>query len=434
MRALRKPIRSFRSIAGAGFLLMLPIPLAAQSSLTLDQCFEQVAVQYPLAGNTTLYEDQLALDLEALDKDRLPKLDLNAQATYQSEVTRVPLAIPNVSIEPPNKDQYRASLEVNQLLYDGGRISASKKLSAAATRVNQQEVAVTLYTLKTQVTELYLSALLLQERKKLLESKQTQLESQLEEVRAGVRFGALLPASADALEVELLKVQQQFSDLDFSRTGVLDRLSLLIGTALPEDVALQRPEVFFTPAQELSRPELALFELQKDKIDRSTEVLTKSNLPKINAFAQGGYGNPGLNMLDNSFNTFFITGLRVQWNLFDWNKTQKEEQSQQLNKEFIEAEKETFDLQTRMVLADLQSEIDKLRQALILDGEIIALQEKIVHSAASQLKNGVITSSAYIVEFTNLYEARNHQTLRQLQLLQKQIHYQLAEGSYSKSF
>jgi hypothetical protein len=30
----------------------------------------------------------------------------------------------------------------------------------------------------------------------------------------------------------------------------------------------------------------------------------KSNLPKVNAFAQAGYGNPGLNMLDNSFQTF----------------------------------------------------------------------------------------------------------------------------------
>ena len=35
--------------------------------------------------------------------------------------------------------------------------------------------------------------------------------------------------------------------------------------------------------------------------------------------ATGGYGNPGLNMLDNSFQTFYTVGVKLYWNVFDWN-------------------------------------------------------------------------------------------------------------------
>jgi hypothetical protein len=39
------------------------------------------------------------------------------------------------------------------------------------------------------------------------------------------------------------------------------------------------------------RPELQLFDLQSEQI-KSQKHNFKSNLPKVNAFAQAGYGNP----------------------------------------------------------------------------------------------------------------------------------------------
>jgi hypothetical protein len=49
------------------------------------------------------------LEIEAINKAKLPTIDLNAQATYQSDVTSLPISLPNVTVNPPNKDQYRAS-------------------------------------------------------------------------------------------------------------------------------------------------------------------------------------------------------------------------------------------------------------------------------------------------------------------------------------
>jgi outer membrane protein TolC len=411
-------------------VLILPFGASAQQTITLNECFDLVIENYPLAKQSGLLNEQNRLDIDAINKGKLPRLDVNAQATYQSDVTSLPIQLPNIIINPPNNDQYRATLDVTQSIYNGGMIDAKTKVTEMKGKVGQKEVEVNLYGLKNQVNQLYLSVLLLQENQALLKAKEKQLMTRLEEVAAGVKFGMLLLSSADALEVELLKIKQNYAELDHSKSGLLERLALLVGMELNKNVNLQRPEVFMDAGTESKRPELMLFDLQKERVELSTELLSKSKLPKLNAFVQGGYGNPGLNMLDNSFTTFYITGVKLNWNVFDWNKNKAEKQSLQINKEIIDTQKETFELYNNIELAGLQCELDKISEQISYDDAIIPLREKILKTAESQLKNGVITSSAYIIEFTSLYEARSNLALHKTQMLLKQIQYQITKGTY----
>jgi outer membrane protein TolC len=406
----------------------------AQETISLDECLRLVQINYPLAKKTSLLSEQLELDIDAIKKDRLPKLDLNGQATYQSEVTSLGGQLINVTIDPPNKDQYRTTLDANQLIYHGGLIDASIKAKETKAAIGKQEVEISLYGLKNRVNQLYFSLLLLQENQDLLQAKESQLTARLEEVQAGVKYGTLLSSSADALEVALIKIHQQNTELALSKLDLLQQLSLIIGTELQPQVLLQRPEVFpVIPDQTSKRPELLLFELQKSQVDLSSELLEKSKLPKISAFAQGGYGNPGLNMLDNTFNSFFMTGVKLNWNVFDWNKNRKERQSSQIDRSIVDTQKETFELNNGLELVNLQSEIDKMEELIRYDEQIIPRFEKMVKTAESQLKNGVITSSAYITEFTNLYEAKSNLALHKTQKLLNQIQYQITQGTYEKS-
>ena len=69
---------------------------------------------------------------------------------------------------------------------------------------------------------------------------------------------------------------------------------------------------------------MELFQLKKNEIDASEALIAKKNSPKLFGFANGGYGNPGLNVLDNSFQTFYTVGLKLNWTVFDWNASRKE--------------------------------------------------------------------------------------------------------------
>ena len=396
----------------------------AQEKLSLDACYQLVTKNYPLAKQTELLNQKNEFETEAIQKGKLPKIDWNAQATYQSDVTEVPV----MTIEPLNNDQYRTTIDVNQLIYNGGLIDANAKLKEAQTKTQQQQVEVALYQLKFKINYYYFSILVLQERENILKSKQEQLVLKINEIKTGVKFGAILPSSEKVLEAENLKLNQQLTEINSEKIKLLQNLSSLTFSPISSATILEKPEITNKLNKESLRPELLLYDLQTEQIETSAAVLTKNLFPKINAFGFAGYGNPGLNMLDNSFQPFYMLGIRANWNIFDWNKTKSEKEALTVSKEIVASEKETFQLNAQMQLQEFENEIAKAESILISDNEIIQLRMDVLKSSDSQLKNGVITSSEYIIDFTNLYEAKINQKVHEIQLELAKANYQITKG------
>ncbi len=403
-------------------IIIITLPSVAQERITLEECYTLVSQNYPLAKQSQLLEAQNKLDAEVISTSKLPQFSLDAQATYQSDVIEVP--IPNSSIEPLNKDQYRATLSVNQLIYNGGATDASLNVKVAQLKTKQKQVDVNLYQLKQKINQLYFSILLSQETNLLLEAKQAQLKDKLGEVQSGIKYGMILPSSDKVLEAELLKLNQQFREVESSKLSLIETLSSIVGQPLDSATTFQNPLVETPLTTELNRPELELFQLKKEEIESNEALMAKQNIPKLFGFATGGYGNPGLNVLDNSFQPFYTVGIKFNWNVFDWNANKKQRESLIINKDIVNTESETFKLNTDIELNQYQNEIEKIEAFIISDLEIINLRRDVLKSADSQLKNGVITSSAYITELTNLYEDENT-------LVKHNIMLQLAKANYN---
>ena len=407
-------------------LLILTISSYAQQKLTIEECYAFAEKNYPIAKQTNFLQQKTSFEIDALNKAKLPKIDINAQATYQSDVIGLPTSLPGV--EPINKDQYRATLDVNQLLYNGGMINANTKLKEAQMLTQQQLVAVNLYQLKSRINYSYMMILLWQDQRELLLAKQSTIHSKIKEVKSGVKNGAMLPSSEQVLEAELLKLEQALTENTFQRIKELQNLAGLTSTTIKENSVLERPST--TLETNGVRPEMKFFELQQDQIEASKNIISKSNLPKLNAFGQAGYGNPGLNMLNNSFDDFYMVGLKLNWNVFDWNKSKSEKQALDIAKEIVTTEKETFETNNQMQLNELKSEISKLETIIKKDSQIILLRDKVVQSSDSQMRNGVITTSEYVTELNQLFDAKTNQKVHQTQLELAKINYQTIKGTH----
>jgi outer membrane protein TolC len=305
-------------------------------------------------------------------------------------------------------------------------IKANSKLKEAQTKTLQQQVTVNLYQLKSRINYSYMMILLFQDQRELLEAKQNTINSKIKEVKSGVKNGAILPASEQVLEAEILKLEQALTENSFQRIKELQNLSGLTTTSFATNTILEKP---ITNIETNGiRPELQFFESQQAQIEASKDVISKSNSPKLYAFGQAGYGNPGLNMLDNSFQDFYMVGLKLNWNVFDWNKSKTDKQALDIAKEIVSTEKETFETNNQMQLNELQSEIYKMEAIIKTDFQIIQLREKVVKSSESQLKNGVITSSDYIAELNHLFDAKTNQKVHETQLELAKLNYQTSKG------
>ncbi len=406
-------------------LLFLSLSSKAQQTLTLEDCYSLVDKNYPLAKQTNLLEEKANYDIAALKKDKLPKIDVNAQATYQSDVIGLPTSLPGVT--PINKDQYRATLDANQLIFNGGLIDANIKLKEIQTVTQQQQTKVNLYALKNNINQFYFSILLLQEKKELLLAKKNVLASKVKEVKSGIKFGAILPSSEQVLEAEIIKIDQNLIEIDFESTKLFNNLSNFTGTTINVNSKLVKPQ-FTTTNITNNRPEIALFDSQLNQLEATKNIISKNILPKINAFGQLGYGNPGLNMLDNSFQSFYIVGLKANWNVFDWGKSKTNKKAVDISKDLVQTEKETFKLNNKTQLETQEFEIKKIENLLLSDEQIIMLRANILKSSDAQLKNGVITSSEYIVELTNLFEAKSISKTHEVQLAAAKADYEIIKG------
>ncbi|MCX7549105.1 TolC family protein [Xanthomarina sp. F1114] len=398
----------------------------SQQQITLETCYQLVSENYPLAKQKALLESKTQLELDAIDTAKLPQLGFDAQAAYLSDVTQIPLE--NTGVEPPNNDQYRATLSVNQLIYNGGSINASSKVKSAQLKTQQKQLEVSLYQLKQQVNQLYFSILLSNESFSLLETKQTQLESKLKEVKSGIQYGTVLPSSDKVIEAELLRIKQQFSDINNNKKVLVETLSALIGQPLDVSTKFQEPQISTSLTPTTQRPEMDLFQLKKEEIESQEQLIQKDNIPKLFGFATGGIGNPGLNMLDNSFQPFYTVGVKLNWNVFDWNANKKKRESLMINKDIVDNETEIFQLNNQIELNQYEKEISKISENILIDSEIINLRKDVLLATESQLRNGVITTSTYITELTNLYEAENMLLKRNIQLELAKANYNMTQG------
>ena len=400
-------------------------------TLKLDYCYEQVYEKYPLAGQKVLYKSSTELKLKNLDKNYLPKISITGQSSYQSDVPVIDIGTPLFTPPEINKDQHKIYLDVNQVIYDGGTTSSLKEIERSQLLANKQKIEVELYELKERINSLYFSILLLQEKKRIINLKYKTIEEQLSEIESQIRNGVLPASSRYTLEAELLKTEQELYEIESNRLASLNMLGELIEKKLDGNTILNLPSPVLSNLKTApgNRPEYMLFELEKNTLESYNEVINTNSIPKINLFGQGGYGRPGLNFLDNTFQPYYIVGINLTWNPINWNRNDNEIQINRLNQKIIDKQKETFDKNLKVNLEKYRAEILMNEELIKKDKEIIELKQKSLYSISSQLKNGTISATVYLTELNSVNQAVLLLKTHEIQLVQAKIDFLTLKGN-----
>ena len=116
-----------RKLLMMGVLLILAIGARGQV-VTLDECQTMARDNYPSVARFSIIEQSKNYTLSNANRAYLPQLSLEGRATYQSDVITIPLDMPGLEIPVPDKDQYQLVAQVNQIIWDGGKIVANKEL------------------------------------------------------------------------------------------------------------------------------------------------------------------------------------------------------------------------------------------------------------------------------------------------------------------
>jgi outer membrane protein TolC len=410
--------------------LSAPTTILCQS-LQLTECQALARKNHPQLKQEGVIEELYQLHVKSINSSNLPQIDLTGRASYQSEVTKIDLNLPIQGIQLPefSKDQYKLYIDIKEKIYDFGLAKNKKAVEAADKNINLQQNEVDLYKIKETVNSLFFNALALQQNNEILSLKKQSLDERIKVVNSAVKNGMSLPNELDALKAERIQTDQQQLELTINKQTTLSILGILTGTNIDQNTTLVEPITEETAVTTNNRPEKKLFELQKTKLDQSQLLVKNSHTPYLYAFAQAGYGRPGLNMFSNNFKDWYLGGIGLSWNLWDGNKTKHDRKTLEIQKKSIDIANENFERSINISLTQEKDNIKKLNVLLTTDKELVSIKETIVKRSASALDNGTITSADYIRDLNSALQAKAAQNIHNLQLIQAKINYNTILGN-----
>lgn len=380
------------------FILLLGAWVSAPAQLTLEECYRLARANYPLIRQYGLIEKTREYNLENAARGYLPQLAFSAQATYQSDVTRIPidldaLGFAGVEIPSLSQDQYKAELSLSQILWDGGAIRSQRRSIRTQAEVEQRDLDVSLYALNDRVNQLYFGVLLTDARLEQNRVLQAELQRNCDQVASYMKNGVANQSDLDALSVELLKARQDEVQLRHVRRAYVTMLSKFIGQELREGVTLEKPRIDRPSAVVNRRPELLLFDAQVRNLQAQDGQLAAGLMPRLSLFATGGYGKPGLDMFENKFQLYGMAGVRLSWNIGSFWTQKNDRRKIQTGIQSVEAQRETFLFNTALDVMQHDATIDRYEEQLRYDDEIIALRRSVRRASEAKMANGTFSGT-----------------------------------------
>jgi len=400
-----------------------------QETYTLENCYRFAEANFPLLQQKDIIDVITEESVKKIGSYWQPQVYINAQATYQSEVTQLPISFPGIEIPLLSKDQYKATLDVNQMIYDGGLVHQQKELQRSGSEIEKQKIEVEIYKLHERINQLYFIILQADKNIELVNNLQKELNNQKQKIKAGIQFGTTSQNSADILDAELIKADMKMIEVRAARESAILMLSKLMGQNVSPSATFSTPAVDFILNDTINvRPEITLFNLQEEHAGLQMLFADAPTLPKLSLFAQGGYGKPGLNFLDDAFSFYYIGGIKLSYPLWTGNAKKYDKNIYNQNIGTTTIYRDNFILNSNIQTSQYTSEIKKLGQLIEKDSELIGLKKKITNSASVQLENGIISANDYVSYLNQETEANISLATHEIQLLAAQLNYMITLG------
>ena len=407
----------------AGYLSLLPA-----TAQTLEECQQAAAHNYPMIRQYDLIGKTTALTIANIQKGWLPKISVQAQATYQSDVTAWPdqmqtmMQQTGISLAGLKKDQYRVGIDINQTVYDGGAISSQKAIARQQGAVQAAQTEVNIYQVRQRVNEMYFGLLLLDEQMTLNRDLQELLGTNEKKLASMLKNGTAAESDYHSVKAERLSAAQQMTSLQSQRQALQRMLSVFCGMDVSNPV---KPALTVAALQQqtILRPELRAIDAQIHLANAQEKALNAALMPHIGLFAQGYYGYPGLNMFEDMMRRRWtlngIVGARLTWDISALYTHRNDKHKIRLQREMAENQREVFLFNNRLEQIQENENISRYRKLITADQEMIELRSSVRKAAESKLAHGIIDVNDLVREINAENAARVQQSIHEIEMLRE---------------
>ncbi len=394
--------------------------LAAQESLCLDSCLQWAVQNYPLVEQLQLIDRSRDYNIKNINTGYILHANITAFGGYMEGLPD--LSAMGMEVEPW---RFAGILQVEQPIWDGGRIENQKKIARAEAEVNKSAVEIKIAELKEKVSEIYFGILLAQTQREQLQLQTETLEQSLKTLQSAAKAGSAFTSDADAVEVKLLQTEQQGIQLRRSERAYRRMLSIFIGRTIPETTVLEVPAIVLRSGREFdNRPEMALFEHRKRLLDAYNPGAGEV-LPRVSLQGMGLLTVPQLKMSNGGdWNHLLLGGINVSWPIGGRAYTMGVDKKRlKVEKDQVDREKESFEMGQRINLTRQTELLAQWDELIAYDDRIIDILARRTRTLEARYKNGVVPIADWLQAVSEESAARQNKALHEIQKMMTSYQY-----------
>lgn len=372
----------------------------------------------------------LEKEISEININYYPQFNIEGQASYQSDVFKLPFNTPLIAYPELRKDQYNFSLSIHQLIYESGITEHSKKLKAAKSESNILLAESKIRNIKEQIINLYFSALKVKNIIQSINLTIELLENTKKQIKSLIENGIKDRSALNSIEIQIYIRNQNLVSQNEDYFKIIKNIEHLTGLKNIEIVQIDDNLKINNYEFEINRDEIKSLSKLKKVNTESNEILNRMLMPQISAFAKLGASNPNIfNMFEQDWSAYYFAGIKFFWKPFTWMSGERNTEISELQNLNLDYEKFEFLKQLKISMELDVAEIKKNEIMLLQDIEILNLQKKNISDKNSQFINGTAAINELITEINALEQYEINHNLHKLMIIAAKYNLKIKSGS-----
>ncbi|MBO7490983.1 MAG: TolC family protein [Bacteroidales bacterium] len=407
-------------------LLCISLTLSAQEYVTLEQCQQWAISQTSANVQKDLNDQILKTNLNNESSYLFPKLSINGRFSYGN----VDVSYPHPWADDINmaRMQYHIGLDFEQVVFEGFRMHFGRQFARLQNEAEIAKIDLSLNEVKDKIVSIYLNLLIVNKQMGIIKSVQNTYDEQIKRLKVMLQEGVISQNTLSQLEVEALKMQQTYDELQANRESLVSTLEILTGRDFSNTEFLmpELPDVDNLDTN--ARLEYKLFDNQMRQMDFQRKIYLSNSLPKVALFATGGYGRPDYQFYLSRPDWYYLAGVTLKVPLIDWARSSGFGKVIDIQKEVLASQEADFRKSNMISIKEKQNEIVRIEKLIQLDSSITAKYAELTKTYSGQLANGTVTVFDYIKQHNDELQSRMNQELHHIQLLKAKYELMALKG------
>lgn len=432
-------------------LILLTSVVCAQDTtpLTLKTCIEAARRTNPDLAVTRANTAEAKSSIRVAGTELGPTLGMSASSRVVSVVPEMvqsardittPLGsftIPGGTQQMGDYDSHSIDLEIRQLLYAGGRLHGTVRLSESIAATAELQELTARHALDGDVAATFLSLLRTSEIRTIANLILNTARIHAGDVHNRVEAGVLTSSETLKANLRVTEADAALINADNQIRLLINRLRHLTGLNIDESVVPAPPDCIIPASQDVAsdlltamslRSEFQVIDAQIESARRERDLIAREYRPTISGFAKASYGKPGPDFIKNEWIDSYSAGLNISWNAWDNGRVNAKTVRIDARIRRIEAQRAAIEATLTQAVEAAAIGIDDVRARLTVTERAVVQAEEQFRITADRFHEGTLTNTDYLDADSALSRERINLIIARNDLHLAWIRHQLAIG------